>query len=559
MPPPLRLRRVALRALVLVALLFTGLLLGMAHPARTEPARALASGDFEHGLDGWRGYRASVRVVRHGKDGRAAEVRLRRSRRGAPSFSIFLRAPATRPAGSTYDASAAVRARRGAVVCLRILELRGRVIAGRSGRCIRASGGWQGFGYVSYRQRDAGSRLSVAIIQFGTSRSARFRVDQIALTVGKCRKGRSCSTTTTTPGTTAATGTGSGSGTSTAATTTAPSGTTTTNPGATAPATRPAVGAQFHCAWSFYTNPDRVAVLDKLKAAGITWVRIDMAWSSIEDTAKGARNTWYIGMMDFCIDQARARGIKVLVTLWMTPSWANAAAGPLAAPTNPQDYADFARWAASYWRGRVSAWEVWNEPDPHQQFFVGSTAQYAAVLKAAYPAFKAGDPNALVVLGGPSSNDDVWIRQLYVLGVKGSFDVLATHPYQGVADAPPEQADDGNRWWFTHLPAVRQVMLDYGDGDKPIWFTEFGWSAHANWSGVQNWQRGVTPQQQGDYFVRAIEYTQANYPYATAMFWYKERANPGGTNVHEEGYALLNADLSERPVLAILRAYLTGG
>ncbi|HEU6446285.1 MAG TPA: hypothetical protein VFL61_14615 [Gaiellaceae bacterium] len=32
------------------------------------------------------------------------------------------------------------------------------------------------------------------------------------------------------------------------------------------------------------------------------------------------------------------------------------------------DYADFAGWAASYWRGRVAAWEVWNEPDPWQPF-----------------------------------------------------------------------------------------------------------------------------------------------------------------------------------------------
>ena len=35
-------------------------------------------------------------------------------------------------------------------------------------------------------------------------------------------------------------------------------------------------------------------------------------------------------------------------------------------------------------------------------------------------------------------------------------------------------------------------MVDYGDAANPVWFTEFGWSAHANWTGIQNWKRGVT-------------------------------------------------------------------
>jgi polysaccharide biosynthesis protein PslG len=315
------------------------------------------------------------------------------------------------------------------------------------------------------------------------------------------------------------------------------------------------LGTQFHCNWTIYTDAERVTVLDKLKAAGVGWVRIDTAWGNLEDTHKGARNSWHLRKADFCVEEAHKRGIKVLATLWWTPEWANGGGGPYVPPTNPQDYADFARWAAERWRGKVSAWEVWNEPDPWQTFFQGTLNQYVALLRAAYPAFKAGDPNALVTLGGPSSNDDRWIEQVYALGAKGSFDVLSTHPYQGVGDAPPDKPDDGNRWWFTHVPAVRDVMLRYGDGAKPIWFTEFGWSAHGNWPGIANWQRGVSPEQQGDYLVRAIRYTQAHYPYVPVMFWYKERANPQGTDAHQEGYGLLNADLSERPVYEALTGY----
>ena len=310
----------------------------------------------------------------------------------------------------------------------------------------------------------------------------------------------------------------------------------------------PEFGAQFHCVWSFYDNTERVAVLDRLAAAEIDWVRIDVGWDGIESPVKGARAAWYLEIVDFCVNEATRRGLKVMVLLWLTPEWARDA-GPTNRhpPRNPDDYADFLRWATGYFAGRVQAWEIWNEPDPHQQFWLGTTDEYAALLKAAYPAAKEGDPAATVVLGGPSSNDDVWIRELYSLGVKGSFDVLATHPYQGKADEPPEKPDDGNRWWFSHLPAVRRVMLDHGD-PKPIWFTEFGWSTHANDSATPPWALGVTPEQQADYAVRAYEFTRRNYPYVTAMFWYKERSNPTGTDVHQEGFGLLDQRAAPRPV-----------
>ena len=144
------------------------------------------------------------------------------------------------------------------------------------------------------------------------------------------------------------------------------------------------MGVQFHCGWDHYTDAKRAQVLDKLQAAGVKWVRIDFAWDGVEGAYKGARNAWYIGMMDTCVNLARARGINVLFTLWVTPGWANGFQSNRVPPTNPQDYADFAQWAADHWRGRVAAWEVWNEPDPWQQFFLGTTLQYAQMLNAAY-------------------------------------------------------------------------------------------------------------------------------------------------------------------------------
>ena len=326
-------------------------------------------------------------------------------------------------------------------------------------------------------------------------------------------------------------------------------------------ATPPAAGVTFHCTWGSYTDADRTAVLDKLATAKVEWVRIDMGWSSIEYTGPvtslDPASQWYTKRMDFCVNQAKQRGLKVLVVLSRTPSWANNITPEDVAvpPTNPLTYATFANKAASYFKGRVNAWEVWNEADPNQSFWKGTVAQYVDLLKAAYPQLKSGDPNTKVVLAGPSTNDDAWIGQVYSFGAKNYFDVLATHPYQGLANQPPEYPDDGHTWWFTHLPAVLRVMQQYSDGSKEVWFTEFGWSSHLNSAGQPNWQLGVTPDQQGDYLVRSFKYAQANYPNVTTLFWYNDR-NRNDADIQNNNYGLLNADLTEKPAYTYLKNYL---
>ena len=319
---------------------------------------------------------------------------------------------------------------------------------------------------------------------------------------------------------------------------------------------RPAFGVQFHATWSNYTDAQRTAVLDSLAAAHVEWIRVDLGWSSFEEHGKGQISQWYAGMVDSVVDQAQARGIKVLGTLWLTPAWANGGQGTRVPPSNPADYADFARWAASRYQGRVSAWEVWNEPN-QDTFWIGSDpVRYAALVKAAYPAFKAGDPRALVLAGSVAENDTTWLERMYAAGAGGSFDVLSTHPYQGPADAPPELPDDGNKWVLDHVGAVHRLMVAHGDEAKPIWGTEYGWSTHANGPSTPNWEKGVTEAQQADYLTRSLAFFGSKHPYVTNVFWYEER-NEGTSSAHIDNYGLLRHDLSPKPAYYQLRQALS--
>ena len=353
--------------------------------------------------------------------------------------------------------------------------------------------------------------------------------------------------------------------------TTAPTATTsppTTAPPATTPPTtaapsstygprlanEPQIGANVHATWSSMTTASRNAIYSQLAATGLKWVSIDMGWASFETTGPG-QLTSYVQTADDSVNEARAHGFQVLATLWSTPAWANGGQGTNVPPTNPQDYANFARWAAGHFAGRVAAWEVWNEPNT-SAFWAGTDpAAYAALVKASYPAFKAGDPSAQVVVGNTSYNDTAYLSALYANGIHGSFDVLSTHPYQGLANLPPEQADDGTEWTLAHIASVHNLMAANGDASKPIWFTEFGWSSHATAPGSPNWMLGVTPAQQGDYFVRTLRWVAANAPYVKNVFWY-EGTDQGGTDIQNANYGLLTTGFTPKPSDNTVTAYL---
>src|SRR5205814_368429 len=112
-------------------------------------------------------------------------------------------------------------------------------------------------------------------------------------------------------------------------------------------------------------------------------------------------------------------------------------------------------------------------------------------------------------------------------------------------------------WILDHIRAVHDLMVAKGDGAKPIWATELGWSSHANTGTEPSWALGVTEAQQADYIVRAINFFATTHPYVKNVFWYNERNKATG-NVQEDNYGLLHRDLTPKPAYTALQTLLAG-
>jgi hypothetical protein len=108
---------------------------------------------------------------------------------------------------------------------------------------------------------------------------------------------------------------------------------------------------------------------------------------------------------------------------------------------------------------------------------------------------------------------------------------------------------------MAHAAAVHQLMVNNGDGAKPIWFTEYGWSTHANTSTMRNWELGVSRAVQADYLVRSLVYMRDHLPYVTHAFWYEADDRQTGTTRNIDNYGLMDDQLRPKESLTALSAF----
>ena len=244
-------------------------------------------------------------------------------------------------------------------------------------------------------------------------------------------------------------------------------------------------------------------------------VRSFVQWQNLQDAGTRAfeLNRW-----EKFVDGARARGMQVALTV----------TGHAGAMATPPAYAAAVSALATRLRGKVAAYEVWNEEDDTGFWLNGpQPAAYTQLLEAAYPAIKNADPAAQVLVGGLVGNDYQFMEALYTHGAKGSFDGVAVHTDTACLTTDPREyyrEPNGRigRYSFTGYREVHATMAAHGDA-KPIWMTELGWSTSPTICSVG--QRagtkptGVSAAQQADFLTKAYG-CLANDPYVVQAAWF---------------------------------------
>jgi hypothetical protein len=264
------------------------------------------------------------------------------------------------------------------------------------------------------------------------------------------------------------------------------------------------------------------SALSQARRIGITIDREQPWWGFIQRDS-GCFN-WHV--LDSVVAKAQEKGLRVLLNFWGAPSWAWSAPygtvpqwGVTYPPRNllrPFGHLDSAPnflWiladsvARHYGRMGVHDYEIYNEPNiynswryPDTQYYSiweyphdssGRAKLYVKACRVAYQAIKAADPDARVYTNAVCLINDrmdpewgtsgkTWLRYYYQHGGSECSDIITWHQYAGIFPGP----------FIADYDTVRDIMLQAGDGARPVWADEGGIGTHP----IGGWRVSRTKQ-----------------------------------------------------------------
>ena len=301
-------------------------------------------------------------------------------------------------------------------------------------------------------------------------------------------------------------------------------------------------------------------MLRMIRAAGFRWLRQEFPWEDIETDGRGqftdsrldrdgdgSRDTidaWL--KYDTIVDLTEAHGLRLLVRLSNPPRWSRANPDELdfAPPDDLQDFVNFAVAVAERYRGRISHYQIWNEPNIYPEWGDRQVdpAGYADMLCRAYQALKAVDPDIVVVSGAIAQtialdgywgmSDLVYLQALYDHGAGDCFDVLSAQGY-GLRSGPSDQRLRATSVNVARHTYYRDIMVRNGDAHKSIWLSEVAWNATLDAAlppedivGYPNYGN-VTQEQAARFMPLFYDRAQQDWTWVgNTMYWFFTRPDP---------------------------------
>jgi hypothetical protein len=304
--------------------------------------------------------------------------------------------------------------------------------------------------------------------------------------------------------------------------------------------------------------------MQMLQAAGVKFIRQQFPWEDIEIHGKGdfvdRRNdpagvdAW--AKYDHIVDLAEQYDVEIIARLDNPPAWTRVMTdtiGTLAPPDNFEDYGDFVEAVVDRYRGKITYFQLWNEPNIYPEWgeqLVDAEA-YTDLLCTGYRRARAANPDAVILAGalsptialdGRDLNDLIFLQRMYRAGAGECFDVLSTQGY-GLWSGPADQRLRPTVINYPHVLFLRDVMVAYGDAAKPIWISEAGWNAVPE--SMDDPYGRVTEEQQARYAEEAYQRAQADWPWVGVInYWFFKRPSDAERDQPSYYFRLLEPDFT---------------
>jgi polysaccharide biosynthesis protein PslG len=317
-----------------------------------------------------------------------------------------------------------------------------------------------------------------------------------------------------------------------------------------------------------------------ISEAGFVWIRQEFPWQDIEIHERGdfvdRRNdpngvdAW--AKYDNIVDLAERYDVQIIARISSPPAWSRALSedqtGTFAPPDDYTDFANFAAALAKRYEGRVTYFQIWNEPNipPEWGNYPVNPEEYTKLLCETYQAVKAANPDAVVLSGAlaPTAeiqdaalNDYLFLQRMYDAGAGQCFDTLSAQGY-GLWSGPTDHRMRPFIINYGRNQFLRDIMVRNGDAEKAIWISEMNWNAAPE--DVEPRYGRVTLDQQALYAPLAYERAEEDWPWIGVIaFWYFKRADDVWLSERrpEAYFQMSEPDFTLMPVYNSMKQHIT--
>ncbi len=224
-------------------------------------------------------------------------------------------------------------------------------------------------------------------------------------------------------------------------------------------------------------------LLPALDDLGVTTVRLSIDWRRFEP--QPGQFDW--AMYDRVLSELAARNIIVVATFNTIPGWAsvdqdgcdNFKTEIYLCQLREDRYDNFERAieAAVSRYAWIEHWEFWNEPEMWR--YLGESGEtYIRHLRTFYDI--AHDVNPEIVVAAQTLVGADYMGYIYNLSEafygdgNEPWDAVSLHPY--VWNYTYEEYGRDLELNYDRIVWLRELIVARGDGDKPVWITEYGWN-----------------------------------------------------------------------------------
>jgi LysM repeat protein len=278
---------------------------------------------------------------------------------------------------------------------------------------------------------------------------------------------------------------------------------------------------------------------ERMRFAGMTWVKYQHKWSPGDNPDAVAGR----------ISDAHNNGFKVLLSI----PGANLYPQPGSIDFNA--YVSFLGGVAALGPDAI---EVWNEQNIDREWPAGQISPQAyvnSVLRPAYTAIKAANPNVLVVSGAPSptgfdNGTNAWADNRYIAGMAAAgaanyADCIGVHYNAGATSPTTSSGHSGGShysWYYT--PMVNLYYNAFG-GSRKLCFTELGYLSGEGFPGISDafgWARNTTLGQHAQWLAEAASLGASSGRVRLMVVFNVDFTtyDPGGDP--QAGYAMIRPD-----------------